>query len=72
MARTSIFRKIKNQHPNWYSIIIGLAIVMFWRGLWGIMDLYLFPGNELLSYIVSGALGLFLLYINDFRLSEIE
>ena len=67
-----IFRKMKKIHPNINAIIIGLSIVIFWRGAWGLMDLYLFPGNETLSYITSIILGLFLLFINDFKLKEIE
>ncbi len=68
----TFFKRVKKTHPNFYSIFIGISIIMFWRGLWGLMDLYLFPDNHLLSYLVSVFLGLFLLYINDFRLKEIE
>jgi hypothetical protein len=68
----AIFKQLKQKHPNLNSVIIGTAIIMFWRGLWGLMDLYLFPNNEVMSYIVSVLLGLFLLFINDLRLKEIE
>ena len=67
-----IFRKMKKTHPNINAIIVGLAIVIFWRGAWGLLDLYFFPGNETLSYIISIFLGLFLLFIDDFKLKEIE
>jgi len=67
-----MFKKLKKNHPNINAIIIGLAIIIFWRGVWGLMDLYLFPDNETLSYIISLLVGLFILFINDFRLKEIE
>ncbi|MBU0648170.1 hypothetical protein KJ855_03235 [Patescibacteria group bacterium] len=62
----------KHKYPVIYSIIIGIGLIMFWRGLWGIMDLYLFPHDELYSYISSAVIGLIILYINDFRLNELE
>lgn len=71
-GKKTFFQRIKKHHPNWYSIIVGAAIVMYWRGLWGLMDTYLFPGNEVLSYSASIVIGLLLLLANDFKLTEIE
>lgn len=67
-----MFKKFKINHPNLYSIVIGASIIMFWRGLWGLMDLYVFPNNEVLSYSITALIGLALLFLNDFRLKEIE
>jgi len=53
-------RSLKN---IFLTIILGFAIVAFWRGVWGLMDLYLFPGNHVLSLWVSVFLGVFILYI---------
>jgi len=58
--------------PLLNSLYVGLAIILFWRGIWGITDQYLFPDNPLLSYAASIAAGLGLLYLNDFHLTEIE
>lgn len=55
-----------------YHLITGLAIVIFWRGAWGLADIYLFPENLALSYTVSTILGLVLLFINDFSASELS
>ena len=49
-----------------------LAMILFWRGAWGLMDLYIFPENEALSYLVTLVLGLFLLYMDDYSLSELS
>ncbi len=35
------------------ALVLGIAIVAFWRGVWGLMDLYLFPSNPAASYGVS-------------------
>ena len=53
-------------------LITGIAVIAFWRGLWGLMDLYLFPENEILSYFISALLGVLILYLNDFSLEELE
>ncbi len=53
------------------TIIIGFAIVCFWRGVWGLMDLYLFPSNLALSFIVSVLLGIGILYSTKHLLDEL-
>ena len=45
-----------------YTILIAFAIVSFWRGAWGLMDLYLFPNNYTLSLLVSILIGIVILY----------
>jgi len=42
-------------------IITSLAIVSFWRGIWGLMDIYLYPTNPTLSLIISVVIGLIIL-----------
>lgn len=45
-----------------FTLLIAFAIVLFWRGMWGLMDLYLYPHNHLLSYLISIAGGVIILY----------
>jgi len=42
-------------------IIMSIAIVGFWRGIWGIMDLYLFPDKFLMSSLFSTLIGIIIL-----------
>lgn len=42
------------------AILIAGAVIMFWRGVWGLMDVYLFPNNLPLSYGISFAISVFL------------
>lgn len=40
------------------TLLIASGVVLFWRGAWGLMDLYIHPNNPLLSYLISIGLGL--------------
>lgn len=72
MFNKTKFQWLKSKHPNWYSIIVGASLIMFWRLIWDLLDMYFLPDNHLLSVIIPGVLGLILLYVNDFKLKEIE
>ena len=43
------------------TIVVAVAIVIFWRGIWGLMDLYFFPNMLPMSYILSLFFGLIIL-----------
>jgi len=66
-----IFKKFIEKYPLLDSIIVAIAIIMLWRGVWGLMDLYLFPNQPWLSYTIGGVIGLLLLFLDDFKLTEI-
>ena len=55
-----------------YHIITYTGLIMIWRGVWGISDVYLLPENYLLSHIASLLIGFAIIYLNDFSLSELE
>jgi len=55
--RNKIMKRVAAQ------VMIALAIVSFWRGVWGLMDLYWFAGNPQLSFIMSILAGVGLLLI---------
>lgn len=42
------------------SMLVAGAVIMFWRGVWGLMDVYLFPNNLPLSYAISLIVSLLL------------
>lgn len=35
--------ELKNKRTMLNSIVIVVAIIMLWRGIWGLLDVYLFP-----------------------------
>jgi hypothetical protein len=48
----------KKKNSFLQAILLGTAAVLFWRGAWGLMDLYIFPDHEQLSYITSLIIGI--------------
>ncbi len=57
---------------NAHTLIIAAGVVMVWRGVWWLMDIYLFPNDPALSYAVSIILGLIILYIDDRAINELK
>ncbi len=43
--------------PLYLYVIAVVAIVMVWRGIWNLLDLYLLPKNPKLSNWISFLLG---------------
>jgi hypothetical protein len=64
-------RRLKIHHQVIFAIIIAFAVVSFWRGVWGLMDEYLFPYNVQMSYWASLLLGLLILIICDYATREL-
>ena len=60
----------KRRHKVAFAIVIGFAVVAYWRGAWGIMDVFLFPNNYGLRCIVSLALGMGLLAATHYIVEE--
>jgi hypothetical protein len=44
-------------------IISSLAIVGFWRGMWNLIDRFVFPHNFVLSQLVTIFSGIIILFI---------
>lgn len=70
-----IFQKLGislKPNPGFFVIIIKvIGVVMVWRGVWEILDVYFFPENRLLSDIISITLGLFILYLPDGEINNL-
>lgn len=65
-------KKFLQKHPLVYSILIATAVVIFWRGLWNLIDMYFFPHYPVWSNLISMLIGLFILYLNDFDLKDLS
>ena len=63
--------KLKTHHQIIFAIIIATAVILFWRGVWGILDLFLLPNNPLWSYSISIALGLGILALTGYITKEL-
>ena len=58
-----IKKKIKGIEKLLYAVLIGLAVVGFWRGAWGIMDELIFKDNYLYSSITTLVAGIIILIL---------
>lgn len=65
-------RRFFKRRPNLSMLIELLGAIAVWWGIWGILDLFVFPKNEVLSYLVSIILGFFILLINGSGLDDIK
>lgn len=45
-----------------YALLIGTSLIMLWRGIWGLLDIYLLPHNKTASYTISVVVGLLILF----------
>lgn len=53
------------KHSHLHILLVGTAVILFWRGAWGLMDLYIFPNNPVISYVVSLLVGLIILFATE-------
>ena len=69
----SLFRKKKSGLRHFTTILVtAAAVVFFWRGVWGILDHYLFPENPMISNLSSILMGLLILWLDDKEISELQ
>lgn len=64
--------RFKELHPTANVVVVVIAIIMFWRGVWGILDVILFPNSPLFSYGLSIVLGALVLYIDGFSVRDLK
>jgi hypothetical protein len=48
---------------NMRAILTVAAIVLLWRGIWGLSDVYIFPHHPEMSYFLSIFFGVALLFL---------
>ncbi len=54
-------KKMKHHHKTLFALIIAFAVIAFWRGLWGLFDIYVFPENYELSLWTTMVVGIVIL-----------
>ena len=65
------FNKMKRSHQLVFTIVVAFAVISFWRGVWDLMDEFLFPQNMPLSATISMIIGLVILYLTDYATKEL-
>lgn len=69
---SSTVARLKREHPTANAIVVIFAIIMIWRGVWELLNLYLFPGSPTFSNLLSLALGALILHFDDFSLKDLK
>ncbi|HDQ16854.1 MAG TPA: hypothetical protein ENN31_01900 [Candidatus Vogelbacteria bacterium] len=64
-------RKLNAVKQLLFTLLIAFSVIFVWRGLKGLMDIYLFPGNPVLSYSLSLLFGLLVLYVTHYWTKEL-
>ena len=67
----SILKRISHPQKIFFTILIAFAVISFWRGTWGLMDLYLFPNDYEVSLWVSVVLGIGILIFSGYSLRKL-
>ncbi len=52
--------------------MIAIGVVLVWRGVWEITDIYLLPGYKTASAIASIIIGVLILYLPDGTLEHLS
>lgn len=63
--------KLGARHQTIFAVVIALAVISFWRGVWGLMDIYLFPESAEMSFLVSILIGLGILAATHYVTKEL-
>lgn len=58
--------------PKFFPTLLkAVAVVMVWRGVWDLLDMYFLPGNPILSNVICIVIGVFLLYLPDQSIEDL-
>ena len=64
------FRKDYNSNRNIF--VVCIAIVMIWKWIWDLLEIYIFPGYPLLSNLLCIIVGIIVLLMDDGKLWELQ
>ena len=71
-----LFKKFKKFRRNYNSnrniFLVCIAIVMIWKWIWDLLDMYIFPNHPLLSNLICICIGVAVLLVDDGKLWELQ
>ncbi|MBS3054034.1 MAG: hypothetical protein J4431_00670 [Candidatus Aenigmarchaeota archaeon] len=59
-------RKLSRNHDLLFALVISFGIILFWRGVWGLLDIYLFPANLETSFWIFAIAGVGILIVTGY------
>lgn len=69
------FQNLQDHHKVLFALIIGFAIIQFWRGIWGLTDYFVlefWASHELLSYAISIVIGIVILFASGYLINTLS
>ncbi len=63
---------LRSKRSNMNIFLTTAAVVMIWRWVWELLDIYLLPNNRVLSLIIGMILWIFLLFVDNEKLDELD
>jgi len=63
--------KLKKHHQLLFSLIVMSGMIGLWRGIWGLLDMYLLPNNLGISYTLSLLLGIVVISITHYTIDKL-
>lgn len=62
---------LKKHHQLVFSLIIMSGMISLWRGIWGLLDIYLFPDSPSLSFSLSVLLGIAVISATHYTIDKL-
>jgi len=62
-------KDLKKRYQFFYSLIIVIALIGIWRGVWRLFDYYVLPENYVLSSFATLLFGVAVIAITHYRLA---
>ena len=67
----SKFKQMGSFKQILFALLIGFAVISFWRGDWGLLDIYLLPNNQSASFWISIIIGIVILTATHYSVKEL-
>lgn len=61
---------LKKHHQLVFSSIVLSGVVCLWRGIWGLLDIYLIPENLSLSFTLSVIMGAVIITVTHYTIDK--
>ena len=65
------FKKLRKRNKILFTVLVGLAVILFWGGVWGLADELITPDNYTLSSLISLAVGIIIMTLLGASLERI-
>ena len=62
----------QNHNRNVYILIECIAIIMIWRWVWDLLEIYVFTNSPLISNVICVMIWIIVLLLDDGKLWELK